>query len=112
MEKKNRPDWMINVTNDGWYGLSAGPHHHFAMAQTRAVEEGLPLARSANTGISGLIDPYGRVLDSLGLEDTGVVDVALPRAIPPTLFAQYGNILPLGLGVLFILISLFRQKNA
>ena len=112
VEKKHRPEWMIHVTNDGWYGLSAGPHHHFAMAQTRAVEEGLPLARSANTGISGLVDPYGRIQKSLGLEETGVIDVSLPRAIPPTLFSKYGNVIPLVLAVLLILISLFKQKNA
>ena len=112
VEKKHRPEWMIHITNDGWYGLSAGPYHHFAMAQTRAVEEGLPLARSANTGISGLIDPYGRIWDSLGLEETGVIDVALPRAIPPTLFAKYGNVIPVSSAILLILISLFKQKNA
>lgn len=112
VDKKHRPSWMINVTNDGWYGMSAGPHHHFAMAQTRAVEEGLPLVRSANTGISGVIDPYGRVWNSLKLGDEGVVDEALPKSIPPTPFAQYGNTLPLLIAGVLILISLFKQKSA
>lgn len=112
VEKKRRPQWMINVTNDGWYGLSAGPHHHFAMAQTRAVEEGLPLVRSANTGISGVIDPYGRIWGSLRLDETGVVDSPLPRAIPPTPFSQYGNRVPLLLAVLCLLLSLYFKKSA
>ncbi|MBQ3695360.1 MAG: apolipoprotein N-acyltransferase [Alphaproteobacteria bacterium] len=111
VEKKHRPQWIINVTNDGWYGLSAGPHHHFAMAQTRAVEEGLPLVRSANTGISAVIDPYGRILGSLGLEDEGVIDSPLPKAIPPTPFAQYGNIIPLLLAGLCILLSIRHKKS-
>jgi len=111
VEKKHRPQWMINVTNDGWYGRSAGPHHHFAMAQTRAVEEGLPLVRSANTGISGVIDPYGRIWNSLGLEEEGVIDSPLPKAILPTPFSQYGNTIPLLLAVAFVLISFFKQKS-
>ena len=112
VEKKRRPQWMIHVTNDGWYGLSAGPHHHFAMAQTRAVEEGLPLVRSANTGISGVIDPYGRIWGSLGLDETGVVDSPLPRAISPTPFSQYGNRIPLFLAVVCLLLSLYFKKSA
>ena len=112
VQKKHRPAWIINVTNDGWYGFSAGPHHHFAMAQTRAVEEGLPLVRSANTGISGVVDAYGRVWNRLEFGQEGVVDAALPKAIPATLFAQYGNVLPLLLAAFLILISLFQQKKA
>ncbi|HSK40909.1 MAG TPA: apolipoprotein N-acyltransferase [Arenibaculum sp.] len=90
---EGRPAWLLNLTNDAWYGISAGPHQHFAIARVRAVEEGLPLVRAANTGISGVVDPYGRVVASLGLGEQGVVDSPLPAAIPPTLYSRYGNIL-------------------
>lgn len=90
-----RPRWLLNLTNDGWYGISAGPHQHFAAARLRAVEEGLPLVRVANTGISGIIDPYGRVIRSLGLGETGFVDGPLPVAAAPTPYARFGNWSPL-----------------
>ncbi len=95
-DKQVRPYWLLNVTNDGWYGLSAGPYQHFAAAQMRAVEEGLPLARAANTGISGMIDAYGRVTAFLGLGKQGIVDAGLPRRTDqPTFYAAYGNKVPL-----------------
>lgn len=86
-----RPQWLLNVTNDAWFGQSAGPHQHFASARLRAVEEGVPMVRVANTGISAVIDPYGRVLASLALGREGVLDAALPEALPPTPFARFGN---------------------
>lgn len=95
-----RPQWIVNVTNDAWFGLSAGPYQHFASARMRAVEEGLPLARAANTGVSGVIDPYGRVVAMLGLGHRGIVDSPLPRALPPTLFARVGNPLPLSMAAM------------
>ncbi len=91
VEKGERPQWLVNVTNDAWYGVSTGPHQHFAQARMRAIEQGLPMVRVANTGISGVIDPYGRVQKSLGLATAGIIDAALPTAISPTLYARFGS---------------------
>ena len=97
----DRPKWLLNITNDAWFGHSAGPHQHFASAMVRGVEEGLPLVRAANTGISAVVDPYGRVLGKLGIGQRGVLDLPLPTAAShTTLFARYGNLLP---GVLIII---------
>lgn len=92
-----RPDWLLNVTNDGWFGRSPGPYQHLASARFRAVEEGLPLARAANTGISAMVDPFGRVVASLALGTEGALDVLLPAPLNPTLFTRTGLLLPVGL---------------
>jgi apolipoprotein N-acyltransferase len=86
-----RPGWLLNITNDAWYGFTSGPFQHFDIARVRAVEEGLPLVRVANSGISGVIDPYGRVTARLDLDAVGNLDAALPRALPPTLYARAGD---------------------
>lgn len=101
-EKASRPGWLLNVTNDAWFGSSAGPYQHFHQAQVRAVEQGLPVARAANTGISAVIDPYGRILAEIGLGEKGVVDANLPKVGPPTLFVQLGSILEISLMALAI----------
>ncbi len=95
-----RPGWLLNLTNDAWFGRSAGPYQHFHQARVRAVEQGLPLARAANTGISAVIDPYGRILAEIGLGETGIADANLPQAITPTLFVRHGTILETSLLVL------------
>jgi apolipoprotein N-acyltransferase len=87
-----RPDWLLNVTNDAWFGDSTGPYQHLASARLRAVEEGLPLIRAANTGISAVIDGHGRILARLGLNERDVLDSPLPRpAANITPYAWLGN---------------------
>jgi apolipoprotein N-acyltransferase len=101
-----RPAWLLNVTNDAWFGFSPGPYQHLEQARVRAIEEGLPLVRAANTGISAVIDPVGRTIQSLPLGAEGIFDSPLPRHIAPPLYARSGNAL-LGLllaGSFFILI--------
>ena len=92
VDRANRPGWIVNITNDAWFGMSSGPYQHFASARFRAVEEGLPLVRAANDGISGIVDPYGRVTAVLGLGRAGIVDGALPLPAPGlTPYARYGD---------------------
>ena len=93
-DEADRPDWLVNVTNDAWFGNSAGPRQHLAAARLRAVEEGLPLVRAANTGISAVFDPYGREVARLGLDRTGTLVVALPGHLPLTPFARLGLFAP------------------
>ncbi|MCB1380183.1 MAG: apolipoprotein N-acyltransferase [Alphaproteobacteria bacterium] len=87
----DRPAAIVNVTNDGWFGQSTGPYQHLAQARLRTIEQGLPLLRAANTGISAVIDSYGVVLASLPLGTEGVLDAALPAAIAPTPYARWGD---------------------
>jgi apolipoprotein N-acyltransferase len=91
VDPNERPAWLLNVSNDAWYGRSAGPYQHFAMARTRAVEEGLPLVRVANNGITGVADAEGRVLAHTGLDAIGYADIALPAAGPRTLYSRVGD---------------------
>jgi apolipoprotein N-acyltransferase len=89
--REGRPDWLLNITNDGWFGTTSGPSQHFAQARFRAIEEGLPLVRAANTGISAVIDPYGRVLDFLPLGAKGSIDSGLPARLETTAYAKVGE---------------------
>jgi apolipoprotein N-acyltransferase len=89
---QERPQWLLNLTNDAWYGRSAGPHQHLAQSRVRATEEGLPMVRAAYDGMSAVIDPYGRVLKRLGLEVAGTIDARLPAALPtPPPYARLGS---------------------
>lgn len=97
-----RPAWLLNITNDAWFGTSTGPYQHLAMARMRTIEEGLPLVRSANTGISAVIDPLGRVEQRLALGEMGTLDTALPAALPPTPFARFGHQGALVLALVFL----------
>lgn len=87
-----RPAMLVNVTNDGWFGNSTGPRQHFHQARVRAVEEGLPLLRVANNGISAVIDAHGRVLQALGLDVKGVIDGRVPGALASPPYARFGDL--------------------
>ncbi|WP_458759100.1 apolipoprotein N-acyltransferase [Afipia sp. TerB] len=105
-----RPGWIVNVTNDGWFGISSGPYQHLQQARLRAIEEGLPLVRAANTGISAVIDPVGRVVGHLTLGSEGVLDSGLPTAIAPPFFTRTGDV-PVAIVVaLSALVALRRRK--
>jgi apolipoprotein N-acyltransferase len=95
VKESDRPRLMVNITNDAWFGNSSGPRQHLAADRMRAVEEGLPLIRAANTGISAIIDAHGRVLDSLPLNQAGVLTGAVPPALPPTPASKMGLAAPL-----------------
>lgn len=97
IDPAERPQWIINVTNDGWFGRSSGPYQHLAQARLRAIEQGLPLIRAANTGISAIIDPYGRIEMSLALGAEGVLDGNLPASLPSTFYGQAGDFMLAGL---------------
>jgi apolipoprotein N-acyltransferase len=104
-----RPGWLINVTNDGWFGISSGPYQHFQQARVLAIAEGLPLVRAANTGISAVIDPLGRIINALPLGTEGVLDARLPRALQPTMYVKFGGY-PLMFFLLASLIAVGRRR--
>jgi apolipoprotein N-acyltransferase len=101
VDRANRPDFIFNPSNDAWFGRW-GPPQHLAQARLRAAEEGLPVIRSTPTGISALIDPRGRIVQSVPWLTAGSIDASLPHPLAPTLFARFGNIIPLALGFLLI----------
>lgn len=106
VQGSERPQLLINVTNDGWFGTLTGPYQHLQQTQVRAVEEGLPLVRAANNGVSAIIDADGRLLQKLGLNAVGVIDTHLPAARPPTVYARFGDLLFFVNTLIFIILSL------
>lgn len=112
LDRSDSPAWLLNISNDGWYGETSGPYQHLAMAKTRAVEEGLPLVRATNTGISTVIDPYGRTIHSLALNVEGFIDSRLPEAIDgETIFAQGGDKVVFILLIGMFVFVLLRKKS-
>ncbi len=111
VDEATRPDWIANITNDAWFGNSTGPRQHLAAVRLRAVEEGLPVLRAANTGITAAIDARGHELARIGLDQAGVVVVGLPGPLPPTPYARLGLSIPLGLGALATVIGLAGRRR-
>ena len=107
--RDDRPGWIVNLTNDGWFGISTGPYQHLQQARLRAIEEGLPVVRSANTGISAVIDPVGRIIGHLDLGSEGVLDSGLPAAISPTLYSQVQDI-PAAIVIALSAIMIIRRR--
>lgn len=99
VDRKNRPDFIFNPSNDAWFG-SWGPPQHLAQARLRGLEEGLPVIRSTPTGISAVVDARGNIVDSIAHHRQGVIQTALPPPLPPTLFARFGNAIPIAFALL------------
>lgn len=107
-----RPAALVNLTNDGWFGQWHGPHQHFAQARLRAIEQGLPLLRAANTGISAVFDAQGHLLDAVPLGTAGTLSLSLPPALPPTFYHHYGDLgfwLLWGLVACVLMVAAYRR---
>jgi apolipoprotein N-acyltransferase len=111
VQGSERPGVLINVTNDGWFGESTGPYQHFHQSRIRAVEEGVPLIRAANNGISAVVDPFGRVLQSLGLNVRAQIDSPLPEALSPPLYARLGDWTLVSILALYAILAFRFRKN-
>ena len=111
VDRRNRPAFLFNPSNDAWFGRW-GPPQHLAQARLRALEEGLPVLRSTPTGISAVVDAEGRLLASLGWRTAGVIDTGLPGPLPPTLFARFGNILPLIFALILAALAIAVRRKA
>ena len=106
-----RPGLLLNVTNDGWFGKTPGPYQHFAQARLRAIEQGLPLIRSANTGLSAIVDSYGRVVGSVPLGAEGVIDGFLPKSLAPTFFSRHPRTAPMILWIFVVIGGYIRPRS-
>ena len=109
IDREARPQWLLNVSNDGWFGNTAGPYQHLEQARFRAIEEGLAMVRAANTGISAVIDPYGRILKRLELGEKGRFDSPLPQPLPPTFYGRWGDVAFLLMFVIAGIFSVMRK---
>ena len=92
VNKFNRPEWLLSISNDGWFGPNAGPRQHFDMARIRSIEEGIPLIRVSNMGISASIDPFGRIIEIINIGNTGYLDVLIPKSLSKTVYSRYGDL--------------------
>ena len=106
-----RPSWLLQSTNDAWFGKFSGPYQHLAQARLRAIESGLPLIRAANTGISAVIDARGETLASLALGKIGKIDAPLPGALPPTFWITWGDTPTLAFLLLTLIAALLLPRR-
>ncbi|WP_371742108.1 apolipoprotein N-acyltransferase [Citreicella sp. C3M06] len=106
-----RPDFLLQVTNDAWFGAFSGPYQHLAQARMRAIEQGLPLVRAANTGVSAVIDGAGRVIDSLGLGEAGFIDEHLPPPLRVTPYSVAGDLPMLPVLLLLGLVAFVKRRG-
>ncbi|WP_010162078.1 MULTISPECIES: apolipoprotein N-acyltransferase [unclassified Sphingomonas] len=111
VDRKHRPALIFNPSNDSWYG-SWGPAQHLAQARMRAIEEGLPIIRATPTGISAIIDARGHVLASIPWETKGAIELPIPPAAPPTLFARFGNLMALLTALMLALTAIAIRRRA
>lgn len=109
-EVTSRPQWLLQITNDAWFGKLLGPYQHLEQARLRAIEAGLPMIRAANTGVSAVIDPRGRILASLELGETGKIDALLPPALPPTFWIRWGDLPLLAISAALLALVLIRRR--
>ena len=109
-KKYQSPDLIINISEDAWFGKSLGPYQHYSKVVYRSIEEGVFIARSANKGISGFIDPNGKSLKFLNMSESGNIEYKMPHFSKPTLFSNYGNkIFFLLILVYIFVISILRK---
>jgi len=108
-----RPQMLLTITDDAWFGKSLAPYQHFHMARMRAVEQGVPLVRDAVTGITAVVDAYGRITAMFPLGEMGVLDARLPKPLPTsTIYAKYGDIMVLlGLIAAVSLVPMRKRKK-
>jgi apolipoprotein N-acyltransferase len=106
-----RPGWLVNLTDDSWFGPNTGPMQHLLIARVRAIEEGLPIVRAANSGISAVIDAYGRVRESLALGMRDIVDADLPIALSPTFYVRYRNVILLTLLLMCVAAAVWPLRS-
>jgi len=111
-----RPGWLLHLTNDAWFGSYSGPFQHLVQIRARAIEQGLPVARSANTGVSAIIDPFGQIVGRIPLNEAGYLDANLPAPLPATLYSRWSEFLWAGIAlILAVIVALenlrFRRKS-
>ena len=111
VDEADRPDWLVNITNDAWFGNSTGPRQHLAAVRLRAVEEGLPVMRAANTGITAGFDSRGRELGRLPREQPGQLTLAVPGKRPPTSFSRLGLVVPGLLSIMAVVLACVRRRR-
>ena len=109
VDRNDRPNWLLAVSNDAWFGKYSGPIQHFQMSRLRAIEQGLPLVRVANTGITGVVDAAGRIKDRIPIGQKGIIDVYIPISSAPTLYSQFGDMIFFSI-CLFLLIFVFINR--